>query len=1344
MRKLLFLLALLPTIVFSQNTMEPVTFRLDINDVIDNVPNSDSAQVFIQTNVASWVDIPMEDIGGNGIWRKNIFISYPTGQNIDVFYRFKITSFGNNGLPFTMWEGGAYVDTTCLSDPSTQGLAQGDIRQILFPQELINNGTYVNPTGEYKLTHCFNECGNAPCTPQVITYDSWLNIQFQTDNYPEESSWELLDSLGNIVMQVDGDSLNGVTLYDTTLDLFSGEYVLNLNDSYGDGLGASQWGGTDGWFLIQNDCQDTLTFVAGNFGSLYTDTLIMAPCAPPTGGCTDTMATNYDPGAAFEDGSCIYPPCSGLDTLWGEWYCNGPSVTLHWHWEPGENPNCQVISYSRTNNLNTLWDNGNVYQYPANWGNTGVMSSNKQPNTTYYFQAMLADSTLTDTVVINTGECNVGCTDPAALNYNPWANIDDGTCQLPPANCATGESNIVVTVIPDTYPDETSWEIADTTGTVLMSSPAYTQPGVPVVTETCVPNGTVIEFSLFDAFGDGLCGSCYGGTDGTVLVQTLCGDTILSILPGDANFGNDTITSPYVVQPCTPSVILGCTTPGFTEYNPQANTDDGTCSTPVVLGCTDVTSPDYDSTANTMQIIPQCQYTLTITDEAEDGWFGAWVGILQDTTILGPFMMGPNDGYSETFTISLSALSPVELMFFAPGQSATTANQCGFFLTGPEGDTTLSGGTNPWTDPMLQFPYKYSAMPYCGDYCTEGIIGCMDSTALNYNPLANMPDSCTPIILGCTNSLAFNYDPTANVDDASCVSIIIGCMDSTAFNFNPTANTNDQSSCIDVILGCMDDTMFNYNAAANTDDGTCIPVVFGCTDALAFNYDSTANTNNNSCLPVVSGCTDATAFNFNPLANTDDGTCIAIIYGCTDVTMFNYNSLANTDNGSCEPFIYGCMDSTAFNYDPLANTDNGTCQVVVSGCTNPLAINFDPGANTDDGSCINPVYGCTDSTMFNYNPLANTDNGTCEMFVYGCTNGNALNYNPLANTDDGSCILPVYGCTDSTMFNYNPLANTDNGTCEMFVYGCTDGSASNFNPLANTNDNSCYYNPGCTDANFLQFYTQGYVADFDDGSCIDSVVYGCTDPTMFNYDPLANIDNGNCIMIINGCTDSTMWNYDPLANTDNGTCIAFVYGCTDNTALNFNPLANTLDNSCCYIGGCTDSTALNYDPNACIDDNSCITIVTGCTDVGAYNYNPAANVSDSTACLYDAGCYGGPGVPYWLNDGCYAWVIDVDNYCCTDNWDVSCQSMYDYCQQGWPTGLDDITSLGIVVYPNPTENIITIETRLKVEVEVYDLMGRLVLRQNDKRVDLTTHPNGVYNLVLIHNNKRYNAKVIKQ
>ena len=223
-----------------------------------------------------------------------------------------------------------------------------------------------------------------------------------------------------------------------------------------------------------------------------------------------------------------------------------------------------------------------------------------------------------------------------------------------------------------------------------------------------------------------------------------------------------------------------------------------------------------------------------------------------------------------------------------------------------------------------------------------------------------------------------------------------------------------------------------------------------------------------------------------------------------------------------------------------------------------------------------------------------------------------------------------------------------------------------------------------------------------------------------------------------------MWNYNPTANTDNGTCEQFVYGCTDNTSLNFDPLANTLDNSCCYIAGCTDSTAINYDPDACFDDNSCIAVVEGCTTVGAYNYDPTANIDDGS-CLWDAGCYGGPGTPYWLNDGCYAWVIDVDSYCCTDNWDTSCQSMYDYCSEGWPTSLDDISALGIIIYPNPTKNIITIETRLEIEVEIYDIMGKLLIYDKEnKRIDMSNLSNGLYHLSIMHNNKRYSKQIIKQ
>ena len=145
-----------------------------------------------------------------------------------------------------------------------------------------------------------------------------------------------------------------------------------------------------------------------------------------------------------------------------------------------------------------------------------------------------------------------------------------------------------------------------------------------------------------------------------------------------------------------------------------------------------------------------------------------------------------------------------------------------------------------------------------------------------------------------------------------------------------------------------------------------------------------------------------------------------------------------------------------------------------------------------------------------------------------------------------------------------------------------------------------------------------------------------------------------------------MFNFNPLANVDNNSCIPFIYGCTDPSMLNYNPEANTEDFSCiAYIYGCTDSTALNYDSTANTDNGSCVAIVEGCMDGTAYNYDVTANVNDSASCLYSAACVTGPGNPYWLNDPCYAWVIEVDEYCCENEWDNICQLTYDYCDGTW-------------------------------------------------------------------------------
>ena len=45
-----------------------------------------------------------------------------------------------------------------------------------------------------------------------------------------------------------------------------------------------------------------------------------------------------------------------------------------------------------------------------------------------------------------------------------------------------------------------------------------------------------------------------------------------------------------------------------------------------------------------------------------------------------------------------------------------------------------------------------------------------------------------------------------------------------------------------------------------------------------------------------------------------------------------------------------------------------------------------------------------------------------------------------------------------------------------------------------------------------------------------------------------------------GCMNINAFNFDSLANTNDGSCIPVIYGCTDELANNFNPIANmTMD-----------------------------------------------------------------------------------------------------------------------------------------------------------------------------------------
>ena len=472
-------------------------------------------------------------------------------------------------------------------------------------------------------------------------------------------------------------------------------------------------------------------------------------------------------------------------------------------------------------------------------------------------------------------------------------------------------------------------------------------------------------------------------------------------------------------------------------------------------------------------------------------------------------------------------------------------------------------------------------------------------------------------------------------------------------------------------------------------------LVFGTTPN--FGTDSTHVFTSDTCIPPppVPGCMDNNYIEFNPAATVSDSSCATLkIYGCTDSTMFNYDSTANTMD-----YIDSC-DYTLVLHDLAGNgwvgsrleiyQDDTSQFVMTSGfdqtytlqlkapklvrakffisqqasgtalecgftLINPMGdtvISVRPpfiqpffvygGITYCGNECIEIVEGCMDNMAFNYDSTANTPL-PC-YYVPGCMSPAYLEYH--IDTSNGvytdiniqdSCVnLAVFGCTDTASFNYDSTANVDNGGCLPVIIGCMESLALNYNPLANTPD-----------------------------TCI-AYVYGCTDSTMFNYDSLANTDDGSCEPFVYGCMDSTMFNFNPLANAQNNItpCIPFIYGCTDPSMFNYQADANTEDFSCIpYIYGCTDSLAINYDSSANTDNGSCIEVVVGCMDQDAWNYEELANVPDT--CLFAAECITGPGEPYWLNDPCYAWVIDIDEYCCTNDWDSICQLTYDYCEGTW-------------------------------------------------------------------------------
>ena len=615
----------------------------------------------------------------------------------------------------------------------------------------------------------------------------------------------------------------------------------------------------------------------------------------------------------------------------------------------------------------------------------------------------------------------------------------------------------------------------------------------------------------------------------------------------------------------------------------------------------------------------------------------------------------------------------------------------------------------------------------------EDVVGCMDDTMFNYDISATWNEGCYPFISGCLDNAACDtYEPIGDVQ--------------------VDANTNDTDSCC-YNCGCTDETAFNYDADACFDDGSCYPFIDGCLDASYSEYVTPtgdvqvdANTDDGSCENLI-GCWPGETFYMIAWVGALDNT-FEITNASGEVVYSNEWGFATSD------VDYICLPSDdCYTVSPGVNTDVAwnlsgcaSCGPDGTGVNNDYDVVITSDAdNMNFGVC----YGCTDSEADNFDADANTEDGSCQY--WGCTNAEACNFDADANTDDGSC-LTAYGCMDDTMWNYDSSATCPDDSCIPFIYGCTNAEACNFDADANTDDGSCLTIFGCTDETACNYDAD---AECDDESCLYVVdCAGTCGGDLVNDDcGVCDGDNSTCT----GCTDETACDYDETA-TISGECLDFesCYGCMDSEACNYDETATFDDGSCDYsCWGCTDELACNYDDDATIDDGSCEYERIWCLDVNAdgcgnscagdyfeldLDGNPENGFEGCvTTCDVDGPenpvIDGWPNATWADNDDCYGESLEVD----TDGDGVM------EMQHHWCSGLDDVSSISAVIYPNPASDLLNIEftstSNKDVTIQFVNALGQMISSNKyvvtngllDVTLDMNKYSKGIYQVNLISN-----------
>ena len=420
-----------------------------------------------------------------------------------------------------------------------------------------------------------------------------------------------------------------------------------------------------------------------------------------------------------------------------------------------------------------------------------------------------------------------GCMDSAAINYNPNATTDNGSCFIELVGCIIPvalnyDDNATVQGVPladyCTFPPATGGVPGPATASA--PGPGCTEPSAcnydPAATSdngsceytSCLgcDQPSACNFDPTVLYNDGSCDwtSCAGCTN-----------------PAACDYDDQATIS----QPCDFSSCLGCTNVSASNYDATASIDDGSCILP---GCTNPAACNFDPLATSND--GSCTYAVAyyacsgaclndsdgdgVCDEFEVGGCTNASACNYDASATeddGSCVVATTwyedvdgDGFGDSASSQTSCTQP-------PGYVANATDNCPAHAA--KQDPGTCGCDTADTDA------DSDGIADCNDDCT-------DTSACNYD--ANPTAACVFVTPGydCDGvCLDLNTNGTCDLDEGE----YAGCQDATACNYDPVASLPDPASCTYLnLVGIAVDAASQASAA----DGLVVPSYTGGTGTV--------------------------------------------------------------------------------------------------------------------------------------------------------------------------------------------------------------------------------------------------------------------------------------------------------------------------------------------------------------------------------------------------------------------------------------------------------------------------------------------------------------------------------